>query len=387
MVGLVVGTAPAIADDDPGRTSGRDSGQQTSDGVRGKIAPPRRAGDTADISNGWGYQVVPGLRYQKWDETNSRGRVRIYTMTADLKVPGLKPEYLTGPSIPFRKPLTSLVAAERTVGAVNGDFFDIHDTGAPLGVGVDPATGLSNGPASGWNWTFYLDPNQIPRVAWLPVTATIPERNLTIKAVNSPTVPVDGIGIFTRTWGSNPGARVTDGQTHTVRQVTLQGGKVVASTPYFTPNTAIGSAVLIGRGAGATAIAKIPIGTQLSVRYAVAGNPKLAISGSALLVRNGALATSDDGAMHPRTAIGTDATRTKLFVVVVDGRQSFSRGYTLLETAMLLRRLGAYDALNFDGGGSSTMVGRWQGKDVILNSPSGGAQRPVPNGLGFTYSP
>lgn len=384
VVGLGVGTPAAIAVDDPGQPI---PGQQTSDGLPGRVAPPARAGETADVSNGWGYTVVPGLRYQKWDEANSRGRVRIYTMTADLRQPGLRPEYLTGPSIPFRKPLTSLVGAEHAVGAVNGDFFDIHDTGGPLGVGVDPANGLRNGPASGWNWTFYLDPSNVPRVAWLPVTATIPERNLTIKAVNSPTVPVDGIGIFTRTWGSNPGEHATDGQTHVVRQVTLQGGKVVANTAYLTPGAAIGSAVLIGRGAGASAIARIPVGTQLSVQYAVAGTPRLAISGSALLVRNGALATSDDGVMHPRTAIGTDATRTKIIVVVVDGRQSFSRGYTLLETANLMRRLGAYDAINLDGGGSSTMVGRWQGKDVVLNSPSDGAQRPVPNGLGFTYSP
>ena len=308
-------------------------------------------------------------------------------MTADLRQPGLRMDYLTGSTVPSRAPLTSLVRPDRAVAGINGDFFDIGDTGAPLGVGVDPSGGLRNGPYQGWNWTFFLDQAGVPRLGWQRVSATIPERNLAIKVVNGPTVPSDGIGIFTRTWGTNPGYRVTNGQSRPFRQVTLEGGRVVANSQYPSSSGSIGSAVLIGRGSSALPLSRIPLGTRLTVRYSVGGSPRLAISGNAPLLRSGLTATSDDGPMHPRTAIGTDVTRTKIFAVVVDGRQSFSRGYTLVETAALLKRLGAYDALNLDGGGSSTMVGRWLGKDVVLNSPLDGAQRPVPNGLGFTYSP
>jgi exopolysaccharide biosynthesis protein len=50
--------------------------------------------------------------------------------------------------------------------------------------------------------------------------------------------------------------------------------------------------------------------------------------------------------------------------------------------------LGAEDALNLDGGGSSTMVGlRPDGILSVLNSPSDGQQRPVPNGLQMSYTP
>jgi exopolysaccharide biosynthesis protein len=72
---------------------------------------------------------------------------------------------------------------------------------------------------------------------------------------------------------------------------------------------------------------------------------------------------------------------------VVDGRQDFSRGLTLVELARLMRRLGAEAALNLDGGGSSTMVAADQAGVVgVRNSPSDGRQRAVPNGLGLTYT-
>jgi len=59
--------------------------------------------------------------------------------------------------------------------------------------------------------------------------------------------------------------------------------------------------------------------------------------------------------VHPRTA----AARTvdgSLILMVVDGRQPSSRGVNLEELAALLRGVGALDAVNLDGGGSSTLV-------------------------------
>ena len=67
----------------------------------------------------------------------------------------------------------------------------------------------------------------------------------------------------------------------------------------------------------------------------------------------------------------------------------------MVELANLMLELGAEDALNLDGGGSSTMVGlRPDGLLGVLNSPSDGAagglpglQRPVPDGLQVSYLP
>jgi peptidoglycan hydrolase-like protein with peptidoglycan-binding domain len=74
-----------------------------------------------------------------------------------------------------------------------------------------------------------------------------------------------------------------------------------------------------------------------------------------------------------------------MWLVVVDGRSSSSVGMTYVELATFMKSLGADDALNLDGGGSTTMVARMPGATgvSVRNTPSDGAQRPVPNGVGF----
>lgn len=78
---------------------------------------------------------------------------------------------------------------------------------------------------------------------------------------------------------------------------------------------------------------------------------------------------------HPRTAIGLDETGDVLILVTVDGRSSSAAGMTGGETAELMERLGAHDAVMLDGGGSSTM---WIAGRGIVNDPSG-ALRAVGN--------
>lgn len=82
---------------------------------------------------------------------------------------------------------------------------------------------------------------------------------------------------------------------------------------------------------------------------------------------------------HPRTAVGFDPLSRRLWLVVVDGRQGeYSQGMTLPELADLLEALGATEALNLDGGGSSVMVVR--GRALSRPSdPSG--ERAVVNAL------
>ncbi|MFC4100303.1 phosphodiester glycosidase family protein [Paenibacillus xanthanilyticus] len=71
-----------------------------------------------------------------------------------------------------------------------------------------------------------------------------------------------------------------------------------------------------------------------------------------------------DGA-NPRTGVGIISPNHYVFVVV-DGRQAnYSRGMTLNELAQLFEDLGATEAYNLDGGGSSTMY--FNGR--VVNSP------------------
>ena len=71
-------------------------------------------------------------------------------------------------------------------------------------------------------------------------------------------------------------------------------------------------------------------------------------------------------ARHPRTAVGFSRDSSTLIILTVDGRSENSGGMTLVELANVMRELGAWQAMNFDGGGSTTMV--IEGK--VANQPS-----------------
>lgn len=111
-----------------------------------------------------------------------------------------------------------------------------------------------------------------------------------------------------------------------------------------------------------------------------------AVAGGPVLIMNGRIRITADQEVffgtsipdvHPRTAAG----RTRdgdLLVMVVDGRQTVSRGVDLEELAQLMLDVGAVEALNLDGGGSSTLVVN----GVLLNRPTGGVfQREVMSAL------
>lgn len=152
-----------------------------------------------------------------------------------------------------------------------------------------------------------------------------------------------------------------------------------------------GSAALVGRGEGAAFLKKASVGD--SIRWECALNPPVegvaqAVGGAVVLVKKGRSADGlQEGAApgfsasfvksrHPRSAVGYNA--EKVFLVAVDGRQpGYSVGMSLPELAELMISLGAEEALNLDGGGSTTL---WaEGK--VQNRPSDGFPRPIANSL------
>jgi len=91
--------------------------------------------------------------------------------------------------------------------------------------------------------------------------------------------------------------------------------------------------------------------------------PSVAIAhpGFSIIMRGGApTATSDEAHLPnlaPRTALGLSADGRYLYILVVDGRQKgYSHGADMLDLVQLLKAAGASDAINMDGGGSSTLV-------------------------------
>ena len=111
--------------------------------------------------------------------------------------------------------------------AVNGDFFDIGDTGAPLGVGRDRQRKMLHGVASGWNCAFFIKRDGQPDIDFLYATGRIVQHpEIEIPTVNAPSVRQGGIGLYTDKWGELKGYRVTDGQKQKVRMVVVQDGVV-----------------------------------------------------------------------------------------------------------------------------------------------------------------
>jgi len=108
------------------------------------------------------------------------------------------------------------------------------------------------------------------------------------------------------------------------------------------------------------------------VLHAVGGGPRLLAAGQ--FVGGEGFPSSFTDRRHPRTALGV-LEDGRIVLLVVDGRQpAHSLGMTLLELATALRALGAVDAMNLDGGGSSTLV--VGGRVVNLPSDETG-ERPV----------
>ena len=80
---------------------------------------------------------------------------------------------------------------------------------------------------------------------------------------------------------------------------------------------------------------------------------------------------------NPRTFAGTDA-QGRLLLATADGRSTSALGLSVLETARVAQALGMDEALNLDGGGSTTMVVGGQ----VINDPSDPAgERPVGDAL------
>lgn len=81
---------------------------------------------------------------------------------------------------------------------------------------------------------------------------------------------------------------------------------------------------------------------------------------------------------HPRTVIGRSSTG-RVLLVTIDGRRRSSVGATLRETADVALALDMRDAINLDGGGSTTMVAAGR----MVSRPSGSSERAVGDALVF----
>ena len=113
-----------------------------------------------------------------------------------------------------------------------------------------------------------------------------------------------------------------------------------------------------------------------------------AVGGRVRLMTNGNVLPQTVTALEPRTAIGVTDDNV-VYILVADGRNFwYSNGMRYAEMGAVMKALGAKNAINLDGGGSSTFIirkiaGFEDGRFAIRNWPydNGGVEREVANGL------
>lgn len=277
------------------------------------------------------------------------------TVDAPLRLkPLLRPGGMRGLS-----PLASLASLHQAPIAVNGGFFN-RIRQLPLGAlrldGRWYSGPILNRGAAGWNEA------ELPAFDRLRLFETLqgpdgrPQQVLT---VNSGYVQ-KGLSRYTSAWG-----RAYQALSGQERGVLLRGGRVAA----VLDRAALSRGVPLGEGVDlvvSRAGAPLPWGpgTPLTLQSRPSspiGGKSFVIGGGPLLIREGrvvlngraegfSLAFLKQGA--PRTVLAADGQR--LWLITLEG--SSGQGPTLLETTLLLQRLDLRQALNLDGGSSTTFV-------------------------------
>ncbi|MCC5875153.1 MAG: phosphodiester glycosidase family protein [Candidatus Sumerlaeia bacterium] len=287
------------------------------------------------------------------------------------------------------------------LGAINASFF---------GSGIDIIGNLATGghyiqtPDAGRNWpvfTRYDDGGM-----GIQLNPALQERRLRFSDASTTDIDIlNGIRqqntlvLYTTDWGPSTTTTadgvevILEGVNYPSRPGKWLSGTVTAiRTGADSRNNPIPAqgAVLSARDDRATVLLNnVSVGDTVSWRFRLAdqnyNNARMMVDGAGWIVRDGEPATStwNFGAgfmgRHPRTAIAWNDSHG--YLVVIDGRSTESVGMSFVEMAeFFIDELGATEAVNLDGGGSSTMV---IGGEMV-NSPSGGIQRALSNVIMLT---
>ncbi|GEC05561.1 hypothetical protein SSP24_32160 [Streptomyces spinoverrucosus] len=367
-----------------------------------------------------GTRIAPGVVHRELDIQAAKGPTHVHVIDVDLRDPRVRLGLLYPGAVAARATVSQLADARGAVAGVNGDFFNITETqhpgvaatGASVGPVIVRGTALKAAVPNGQRFGPALPPGtstkdvvgvgadrraRLDSLA-LQGSVTAPEGQLPLGGLNQYALPVGSVGAFTSAWGSVSRVRATCG-TDTNRaapcstdthEVTVRNGRVVSSAdaPGSGP-IAKGTTVLVGREAGAQRLRKFAVGESVRVRHRLVASAsripyRFALGGYPVLRDGQPLPGLDDRTAAVRTAVGIADGGRRVLLLAVDGAPEYRTGLTIAEVADTMRQLGAVQAFSLDGGGSSTLVARAPGESTVSvrNHPSGGAERPVPNGIG-----
>lgn len=339
--------------------------------------------------------LAPGLDLTNFRRLQPAGWVTGHVMSADLSTPTLSLDLLDSGTVSGGATVAQQIAGTGAVAAVNGDYFDINFSGGAIGTDVSPKKGLRNASSSPTQAFTITDGVAAIQALTAKGSFVVGGVSTKINGINTPGLSANGIGWYTSVWGAHPLSRPLGGPDSLATQievVTVKDGHVVSlsNDPAAVAGaTAIadGSGVLIGREAGAATLAALTVGQAIDVTVGASADVDLAVSGSQRMIVNG-VQTPEDQVEAGRTAVGVNRDGTHVSIVSIDGRQGDGRGMTIQELGDLMLDLGAYNAVNLDGGGSTTLLARLPGttSTQVIDRPSDGSERVVANSLAFYSS-
>jgi hypothetical protein len=298
----------------------------------------------------------------------------------------LQPIWANPHQLPGITPLKTMADTANAYAAINAGFFNRNNQ-LPLGA-IRKDNQWISGPilnrgAIAWNHDrrFFLSPLFLAHTLTTSQGSSFP-----VNHINSGYVQA-GIGVYTAAWGSTY-TPIADGEVI----VTVNQNQVVQQTTAGTAGT--GAYAIPPQGyvlalrSYNTAAQALPIGTTVALspdlRPSTFAEFPFAIGGGPILVQNGQINAnakaegfSDAFAAQaaPRSAIAV--TPDGNLVLVAIHYSPGGRGPTLREAAQIMLQLGARDALNLDGGTSSSL---YLGGTII--NRHGSTVGRVHNGLG-----
>lgn len=339
-------------------------------------------------------------------------RLRVLTIDPRLTEGHLRATY--GEDIARTETTTAMARELSAVAGTNGGFFSAGAPAArrgdPVGLAVHAGVVESEPGTYAPETHFLLDAAtntaRVTKLRWRGAITHRPSRtSVALDHVNqAPAVPAGcgprrevlsclqpgEVSVFTAAWGrqtpSGAGAEVVlDAAgcpvgTATTRGATLRRGEssVQATGADVVPLLALGVLGCLDR----TDTLTDPAGVRVPLTSAT-----YAVNGRYPLLRNGEVVAPTSGGSfvtlrHPRTIAGV-AADGRLLLMTIDGRSRTSVGATLAEAAEAARSLGMVEAVNLDGGGSTTMSvnGHPSGK------PSDGRERAVGEALVYVPAP
>ncbi|WP_328802965.1 phosphodiester glycosidase family protein [Saccharibacillus alkalitolerans] len=344
-------------------------------------------------------ELAPGATYTRMDLEDARGPQKVHSVEFNPAAAGLELKAGTKDGKVYgMKGVTEMAAyadapGSRVIAGINGDFYDISGsgTGVPNGLFMNEGRILNSG--SGYAFGLTRDGRSLYGTPQLTKKLTIGGTSVDLHAVNRYRGENQLVLYTPDYYASTKSGSGGDEFVLTVSEGEVRSGSVmklkVAEVRAGMGDSPLaeGTVVLSASGTAKERTQGLKVGDELTAEFSLAGEwseAVLAIGGQGPLIKDGVVQSGvrPEG-VHPRTAVGTKADGS-LILLEVDGRApGFSEGVETQELGQILKDRGAVDAINLDGGGSSTFAARMPGTSSVkmLNRGSDGYERKTGNGL------